>query len=476
MKQGMGGGVGKAYWRSLDELAETPEFNELVAREFPGLAEEIADPATRRDFLKILGASLGLIGLTSCRWPKELILPFASRPEGRVPGVPQPFATAFELGGAASGLLVTSFDGRPTKIEGNPLHPSSLGAASALAQAAVLELYDPDRSQHPVRREGGREIAQTWDDLTSFATAHFAALRAAKGTGLAVLAEESSSPSLARLRARFAQVFPQASWHEYEPLSRGNEREGTRLAFGKALRPIYRFDRAEVIVCLDADPLHGHPDALRHAREFAARRLGEKGNANRLYVAECVPSLTGAAADHRLAALTGTIGTIAVALLGELGEADAPVSAGLPSIVGAVLAADDARFVAAAARDLAAARGRGLVIAGERQPAAVHALVAKLNAALGNVGHAVGYVSTAEDESGAPRGTIGQLVAALDAGGIDTLLVLGGNPAYNAPVNLGFAGAIAKARTSIHLSLFDDETSRRCTWHVPRAHFLENVG
>jgi molybdopterin-containing oxidoreductase family iron-sulfur binding subunit len=468
--------VGKAYWRSLDELADTPGFNDLVAREFPGLAEEIADPATRRDFLKILGASLGMVGLTSCRWPKELILPFASQPEGHVPGVPRQYATAFELGGAAAGLLVTSFDGRPTKIEGNPLHPGSLGAASALAQAAVLELYDPERSQHPVRREGGREIAQTWDDFATLSRAQFAGLRAKRGAGLAVLAEESSSPSMARLRARFAEVFPQATWHEYEPLSRDNEREGLRVALGRPLRPVYRFNRAEVIVCLDADPLHGHPDALRHAREFAARRRGEKGKASRLFVAECVPSLTGAAADHRLPVPPSEGAAVAAALAAGLAAAGVALPDWLRPLVGSAVATGASRFVSAGVRELAAARGRGLLLAGERHDAAIHALVAALNAALGNVGHTVDYVDASGGQGSAHAATLGELGTAMEAGRVDTLMILGGNPAYNGPADLAFAAKLGKARTSIHLSLFDDETSRRCTWHVPRAHLLETWG
>ena len=213
-----------------------------MENEFPGLSEELLSPRTRRAFLKIMGASLGAAGLTSCRWPKELILPFAHRPEGRTPGVPQQYATAMELGGAAVGLLVTSFDGRPIKIEGNPLHPTSRGAATALAQASLLELYDPDRSRQPIRREGAQELVQSWDDFTAFAGPHFASLRAARGKGLAVLSEESSSPSLARLRARFAEVFPEGSWYEWEPVTRDSEREGTALLFGAPYRPHYRLD------------------------------------------------------------------------------------------------------------------------------------------------------------------------------------------------------------------------------------------
>ena len=224
--------AGREYWRSLDELADTPEFRSLVEKEFPGLAEELLSPQTRRAFLKVMGASLGVAGLAACRWPKETILPFAHRPEGRVPGVPQQFATAMELGGAGIGLLVTSFDGRPVKVEGNPLHPISRGAATAFAQASILELYDPDRSKQVLRREGGQTFVSSWDEFTAFAGPHFAALRTRKGAGLAVLSEASSSPSLARLRTRFEETFPRATWFEHEPLSRDAEREATRRLFG----------------------------------------------------------------------------------------------------------------------------------------------------------------------------------------------------------------------------------------------------
>ena len=387
--------MGKEYWRSLDELADTPEFRALVENEFPGLSEELLSPRTRRAFLKIMGASLGAAGLASCRWPKELILPFAHRPEGRTPGIPQQYATAMELGGAAIGLLVTSFDGRPIKIEGNPLHPTSRGSATALAQASLLELYDPDRSRQPIRRERGQEIPQTWDDFITFAGPHFGSLRANDGRGLAVLSEESSSPSMARLRARFAEVFPEGSWYEWEPVSRDSEREGTALLFGAAYRSHYRFDAAEVIVCLDADPLFDHPAALQHARDFASRRRAEDGTMSRLYAVEPVVSLTGAMADHRLAVASSHVVTVAADLVREL------LALGLrfPEEASALAAAlESARgrtpvppVIAAAARDLAKSRGKGLVVAGPRQPARVHVLACLANLALGNMGVTVAF-------------------------------------------------------------------------------------
>ena len=458
--------MGKEYWRSLDELADTPEFRSLVEKEFPGLAEELLSPQTRRAFLKVMGASRGVAGLAACRWPKETILPFARGPEGRIPGAPQQFATAMDLGGAAIGLLVTSFDGRPVKVEGNPLHPISRGAATAFAQASILELYDPDRSKQVLRREGGQVFASSWDEFAAFAGPHFAELRARKGAGLAVLSEGSSSPSLTRLRTRFAEVFPQARWFEWEPVERDNEREAEREIFGAPCHPQLRFDKADVVVCLDADPLFDHPAAVAHARDFASRRRAEGGTMNRLWCAESVLSLTGAAADHR-AALTPH-GVEEAARL--LASAVLGVEAGAPQDAAA------GRFAAAAARDLHAARGRCLVLAGPRQPVRIHLLAHALNAALGAEGTTVSYVEDIDPSRGPHLGGILQFSVAADRGEIRTLVVLGGNPAYTAPGAEGVSAAIAKIPVSVRLGLFDDETSRVCGWHLPRAHSLESWG
>jgi MoCo/4Fe-4S cofactor protein with predicted Tat translocation signal len=467
--------VGKEHWRSLDELADTPEFRTLVEKEFPGLAEDLLSPQTRRAFLKIMGASLGVAGLASCRWPKELILPFAHGPEGRTPGVPQQYATAMELGGAAIGLLVTSYDGRPVKIEGNPLHPTSRGTATALAQASLLELYDPDRSRQPIRREGGQEIPQTWDDFITFAGPHFARLQADRGRGLAVLSEESSSPSLARLRKRFAEVFPEASWYEWEPLSRDNEREGARLAFGKPIRPQYHFDRADVIVCLDADPLFDHPAALKHARDFASRRRAEDGTMSRLYAVEPVVSLTGAMADQRLAVSAPMVEAVTWAVARELSSSGLAIAGIGP---GSEPADEGIRnFVKAVGRDLFAKKRAGLVVAGSRQPAVIHMMVHRINDALDNAGQSVSYL----DDAGwsyrpTDREAIRDLAQLAKAGKVATLLILGGNPVVDAPADLSFSTVVAKVPTTIRLGLFEDETSRLCRWHLPRAHYLESWG
>ncbi len=464
--------MGKEYWRSLDELADTPEYRALVENEFPGLAAELLSPRTRRAFLKIMAASLGVAGLASCRWPKELILPFAHRPYGRTPGVPDQYATAFELGGAAMGLLVTSYDGRPIKIEGNPIHPTSRGTATALAQASLLELYDPDRSTKLVRREGAQVLSPSWEDFAAFAGEHFASLRARGGAGLAVLAEESSSPSMARLRSRFREVLPAARWHEWEPLSRDAEREGTRILLGAPYRPQVSLDRADVIVALDADPIFDHPDALRLARDFAARRRATDGTMSRLYAVEPLLSLTGAMADHRLALPAGEIPALAGRLLAAVSR-----RVGSPPVAAPARLADPVEsLIETIAADLASARGRSVVLAGYRQPPEVHAVTHAVNFALGNVGTTVTF--TPEADAGRPTHAeaIRELAAAMRGGRVSTLLILGGNPAYDAPRDLDLAGALRDVGTAIHLSTFEDETSKLCRWHLPRAHYLETWG
>lgn len=467
--------VGREHWRSLDELADTPEFRAVVEKEFPGLAEELLSPQTRRAFLKVMGASLGVAGLAGCRWPKETILPFANRPEDRIPGVPQQYATAMELGGAAVGLLVTSYDGRPVKIEGNPLHPASRGAAGAFAQASLLELYDPDRSTHVVRRDGGQAFASSWDEFAAFAGPHFAALRAKKGAGLAVVSEDSSSPSLARLRQRFAELFPEATWVSWEAIPRDDGRLAAARLFGEPLRSLLRFDRADVVLCLDADPIFDHPAAVAHARDFAARRRGEGGTMSRLYSVGAVMSLTAAAADHRLAVASSRVAGVAARVLVELEKLGVPMTAGREFAQLATTEPVEAAFAAAAAADLAAARGRGLVVAGPRQTAA-HDIAAAINLALGNVGATVAYVRDGLPAPASASDGLDTFLAAVERGGVGTALVLGGNPAYAAVPSQRFLDRFARVPVRIHVSLFDDETSRASTWHLPRAHYLEAWG
>jgi molybdopterin-containing oxidoreductase family iron-sulfur binding subunit len=453
---------GPRFWRSLEELADSPEFRELSRNEFPEGATEWTDPVGRREFLKLMGASLALAGLAGCTaQPSDTIVPYVRAPEEATPGKPLFYATAMTLSGCATGLLVESHLGRPTKVEGNPLHPASLGGTDVFAQAAILGLYDPDRSQ-TVTQDGK---PSTWTAATAALTALAEAQRATRGAGLRILTETVTSPTLAaQLRALLAR-FPAARWIQYEPVSRDAVRAGARLAFGEVVNSVYRVDRADVILALDADFLLSGPGALRYAREFAARRRAgaDPSRMNRLYAVESSPSLTGAAADHRFIARPAAIGPIAAAIARGLGvaEADGPPLASPPSWLGALV------------KDLSAHRGACLVVAGAEQPAAVHFLAHAMNRALGNVGRTVLYTDPVEAEPTDQTASLAELVAEMQAGKVQALLVLGGNPVYTAPADLPFADAFAKLPFRLHLSGYADETSARAGWHLPEAHFLE---
>ncbi len=465
---------GMTYWRSLDELEQTAEFREAVRREFPNDDFDRLPPATRRQFLKVIGASLALAGLTACRWPKEEIVPFAHRPEGRTPGVPQRFATSMEIGGAALGLLVTSYDGRPIKAEGNPLHPDSLGALSAVAQAEILQLYDPDRSRRLLLREGGQQYVKDWSDFESLARERFS------GTGVAVLTGASSSPTLAALRERFLTAHPEVRWYEHEPITRDNEREGTRLAFGSMVRIHPHFREAEVVACFDADPLFDHPAALRLVREFAAARNPESGSGARLYVGESGYSLTGVRADHRVAVASSRVPALLAAvanrLVAEHGLELPAAAAGFAGSTDHSATDDERHFVDLLAADLMAHRRRGVVLVGPRQAPAVHALAAVLNHALQATGSTITYTADPNPDRPSHLEAISDLAQRIRGDEVKTLLILGGNPAYDAPADLEFADLLAEVPVSIHLSLYDDETSQRCSWHLPASHTLESWG
>ncbi len=473
---------GKPYWRSLEELAGDPEFERFVRNEFPATADEMLAPGSRRTFLKLMGASVALAGMTSCRWPVEEILPFASRPEGYVPGEPMRFATAMELDGAGTGLLVTSYDGRPVKIEGNPEHPGSLGGSSAWAQAAILELYDPDRSSAVLRRgDDGGDARSDWSAFDEFARGHFGELARKQGRGLAVLAGSSASPTLAALRARMQTRFLGMHWHEWEPASRDNAREGARMAFGRPLRADFDLANADVIVSLDEDLLLRHPAAVRYARDFAAGRRGEQGTLSRLYAVESAYSTTGVMADERIPLPTRIIPTIAACLAAEL-----ILDRGLPLPAGAAELRQLLSFFEGhplrrardwtLARDLLANRGRGVIAVGPRQPPEIHALGHLLNVALGNAGRTVRYTAEPDAERPTHARSIAALSASIARGEVETLLILGRNPVFDAPADLDFAGKLDRVTTTIHHGLYRDETARACRWHLPQAHFLESWG
>ncbi len=466
----------RGYWRTLQEYAESSEFAQLCAADSSSSEDEAPEAVSRRGFLKIMGASVALAGLSGCRWPRETIVPRAYRAEGIRPGRSRSFATAFELGGYATGLLVTSYEGRPIKVEGNPQDPTSRGSADAIAQASILELYDPDRSRR-VQHDGEDS---DWDAFSAAIDELREAHAKDRGAGLRVLSEASNSLVVAEQRRRFLNAFPRASWHVHEALNMDQAFAGTTMAFGRPLRVRNDLAAASVILTLDADLLASHPAAQAHARDFAAGRDPE-GEMNRLYAVESCFTITGSMADHRLPIQGGRMEALALALAARILRAEGlPAPAGFRELRRAlgvhVSHQFDEAFVDAVVEDLIQARERALVAAGERQPALVHALVALINEALGSRGKTVHYSAPAEGEETAQIDSLRRLVADMKAGQVASLVMLGGNPAYDAPVDLDFAGALAGVERTIHLSLHRNETSRLCGWELPRAHYLESWG
>ena len=459
--------MSRTYWRSLAQIEDRPEFRAALEREFPEGASELPEGVTRREMMMLLGASLSLAGLAGCRRPVEEIVPYVTAPEEFVPGVPRYYATTMPFGRSAYGLIVESHEGRPTKIEGNPNHPASLGASNTRIQASVLGLYDPDRSQS-VTLKGTRT---SWNDFVMAWGKLSEAHAADGGASLAVLSESFSSPTLARLASEFRARYPKAIWATYEAVSDENRLAGLRSATGRDLDLMLRLDRAAVILALDADPLLTDPENIRHARGFAdGRRAGAAGGAmNRLYAVEGVYSLTGAMADHRLRLESRQIAPFVAALAARLGLP------GAENLGGTGGQGVDSRWIDALAKDLQANRGRSLIVAGERQPAAVHAAVFALNTHLGNTGTTVSYHET-RDAALPSVSSLAALVSAMSGGTVQTLVVLGGNPVFDAPTDLDFAAAMAKVPHSIALGHSVDETSSQAEWHIPRAHYLESWG
>lgn len=457
---------GRDYWRGLEELAETPEFKQYLYREFPEAASEWNDGVSRRQFLRLMAASLALAGVTACtKQPAENIVPYVHPPEHFIPGKPLFYATALTLGGFARGVLVESHLGRPTKIEGNSQHPASLGATDAFMQAAILTLYDPDRSRAVT--EAGR--ISTWSAFLTAVTRALRGQQAQRGRGVRILTETVTSPTLAHQLREFLNAYPEARWHQYEPVGRENVRAGSRLAFGEFVETQYRIEKADVILSLESDFLCAGPAHLRYAREFAARRREGAGRMNRLYVVESTPTSTGAMADHRLPMRAAHVELFAREIARRLGVAsDAAVPAGLFS--------SNDRWLDGLVRDLQKHRGACLVIPGEYQPANVHALAHALNHSLGNAGRTVVYTDPVEAEPVNQVTSLEELAADMEAGQVQALLILGGNPVYNAPVDLEFARKISKVPLRAHLSLYEDETSELCHWHIPEAHTLEAWG
>ena len=466
----------KQYWRSLSELAETEEFQNYLDKEFVDVQVGQEGSVSRRRFMQLMGASFTLAGTTGCWWEgngfwkEEKILPHARRPQGWAPGTTREFSTSFPLNGIAQGLRVTSADGRPVKIEGNPEDAATRGNTTSYAQASVLGLYDPDRSKTPAKAASGGMQSLSLADVEKALAASTADL--AGGLGLAILCETDSSPSVARLKKSLMAKYPQARWVSYSPLHRDNEIQGGLKAFGQAARTHYDLSKADVVVTLDSDLLTKHPNSLQYAADWAANRNPESGKMSRTYAVESRFTATGSAADHRYAVRPSQVKAYLVKLEDEVRrELNEPRLSG-EFTSGAII--DDAKWVSVIAKDLASNRGKSVVVAGREQPADVHALVHRLNALLGNVGKTVNY--TQEPESGDGATALKTLAADMAKGSVATLIMLGGNPVYDAPADVDFKAALAKVGFSLHLSAYRDETSRASKWHVPASHYLETWG
>ncbi len=456
-------------WRSLEELADTDEFRRFVQAEFPDQASALLNPISRRDLLRIMGASLALAGISACaRAPAEKIVPYVRAPEEFVPGHPLFFATAMTLGGFAKGVLVESHLGRPTKVEGNPGHPASLGATDTFAQASVLTLYDPDRSQ-TVTHTGA---ITGWPAFVSALNEALEAQRIKNGSGLRILTERVTSPTLADQLRSILQQFPGAKWHQYDPITRDNARSGARIAFGRTVQATPAFDRADVIVSLESDFLGAGPGNLRDTRQFSERRKAAPAGPpmNRLYVVEATPSITGTVADHRFRLPSRAIEGAAFGLARRL--TGLPVVPSPEESGGATLD----RFLDALARDLMQHRGASVVLAGDAQPATVHALTHLMNVALGNDGRTVQYIEPVEAASAEDMQSLRDLSADMDRGLVDLLIIVGGNPVYTAPRDLLFAEHVSRVKLRVHFGLYEDETSTLCHWHIPETHYLESWG
>ena len=473
--------AGRTYWASFEHLADSPEVADALDKEFVNYdpAEMVSMP--RRRFMKYVAASMALagvgLGAGGCRrWPKEVIAPYASKPKDRVPGVPEFYATSWELAGVGVGLIASSFDGRPVKIEGNPLHPGSVtrsgqwGSADVTAQAQPLCLYDPDRSRSVIDRVGGQARSVDW-----FKENVGPQLRGVTSGRMAVLCEATASPTVLRLRKQLEEKFGADVWHTWEPLRATEQVDATTAAFGKAMRPIYKLENAAVVVSFDDDYLGLNPAHTRYAADWSKRRasvdaMGSQYGSvagpvsmSKCFIAETRYSITGASGDYRLPVAPSELATVATAMAAALGVGDGSTG---------TLSEKAKAFVDAAVKEIKANDGASVVCFAAHLPAEVQALAMRINDKIGAVGKTIEYV---EDPVPA-AGTIGELADKLDAGTVDALLILGGNPAYDAPADVQFPLALRKAKTSVHLSQYDNETSALCAYHVPQAHFLEAWG
>lgn len=453
----------QSYWKSLNELSQNDEYQKFLHREFPENASELTDGHSRRHFLKIMGASIALAGLAACRKPVQKILPYTKRPEDILPGVPNQYATAMPLMGSVAGMLVKSHEGRPTKIEGNPEHPDTLGGTSVFHQASILGLYDPDRSRS-VRKNNTRA---TWDEFVSFANESLTSDKR-----VAVLSEANSSPTLQRLKKEGEKKFSEFEWLTYEPFSEANALEGNSIAFGEKARTLNHFDKANLIVSIGDDFLNDPVTGVRNAKQFSRKRKldSSSDSMNQLFVVEHNFSVTGSAADHRLAIKKNDYDAYIFALAAELSKS----LSGLNAFRGHKNAFTGHAWIASIAKNLLDNRGSSILTVDKHASSVTHAAAAAINDALNNTGTTVTYHQI-EDHT-ATNDELADFVGQIESGNYDVLIILGGNPVYNLPTDSDFAEIMAGIDTTVHLSEYADETSKKATWHVNRASYLEAWG
>jgi molybdopterin-containing oxidoreductase family iron-sulfur binding subunit len=456
---------GKEYWRSVEEFVDAPEFEEFVKREYPDHAEHWDDSLSRRNFIKVMGASLALAGLSGCViQPPEKIVPYVTAPTDSLPGKPLFFATSYSIGGVAMGLLAKSYEGRPIKIEGNPEHPNSRGATDVRAQASLLDMYDPDRTQQVTFRG----VAKTWPAFSTELRSAIDADRQNGGAGIRFLSETITSPTIVNQFKQLATELPGAKWIQYEPINSDNAMAGAKMAFGAPAQAVYHFDKAERILTLDADIFSGFN--VGYLKDYAAGKnwSPDKKDINRLYMVETTASITGAKADHRLAVKPSQLVDVAKAIAQRVGVA------GANSAYNA-----NTQWLDAMSRDLVAFKGRSVVVAGDSAPPVVHALAHAMNGALGNIGQTVDFIEPLAPNSDKLQiNQLRELMSDIDAGRVKVLVILGGNPAYNTPADLRLSldRINEKVPLRVYVGQHDNETAEICHWNIPEKHYLESWG
>ena len=461
VREALSSATGPTYWRSLDELSNAEGFQEMLHREFPRQASEWTDDFSRRNFLKVMGASLALAGLSACtKQPIEHIVPYVRQPEEIVPGKPLYYATAMAFAGRAIPVLVKSNEGRPIKVDGNPDHPAGQEGTDIFAQASILDMYDPDRSQNVLLNND----PSTWGAFLSAVHGPMIAQKGVQGDGLRFLTGTITSPTLASQLNAILKLYPKAKWHKYEPLSNDNQ----AAAFGQPVSVQHRLEDADIILSLDSDFLTPaeNPNFLRDSLAFSKRRKAENGEKmNRLYVVESGSTTTGGKADHRVPVRGADIENFARAIAAKIGAGSGGNSLGKDAWIGEL------------AKDLQAHRGTSVVLAGRQQSAAVHSLAFAMNQALGNIGKTINYSEALEFTPANHQGDIASLrdlVKDIDSGKVNLLVFVGTNPMFNAPADLAFdEDRMKKVDLRVHFGPYVDETAKYCHWHIPESNYLE---